>query len=118
MPSLGHVGGHADLGPIQADLVVDDLLDLAEVGGDVEVEVGSQFGHFGLGPAHLQLGIVFLNLLAHIGQFLGRVLDLGDVVVVGLFVELELAFVLGQVCLAFCSSRAKRAAVSRSPAVR
>ena len=58
------VGSHADLGAVQADLVVDHLLDLAEVGGDVEIEVAGQLGHLGLGAAHFQFGIVLLDLVA------------------------------------------------------
>ena len=37
-PFDGHVGGHADLAAVLVDLLLDHLLDLAEVGGDVEVE--------------------------------------------------------------------------------
>ena len=98
-PLAGQVGGDADLGPVQADLVLDHLLDLAEVGGHVEVEVLGQLGHLGLGPAHLQLGVVLGDLLADLGQLAAGVLDLGEVVVVGLLVHLELGLVLGQVLL-------------------
>ncbi len=62
-PLPGQVGGHAGLGFVQADLVLDFLFDRAKVGRQVEVETLRQLGHFGLGPAHFQLGIVLLNLL-------------------------------------------------------
>jgi hypothetical protein len=41
-----------------------------------------EFGHLGLGPAHLQLDVVFLDLLAERRQLAAGVLDLGEVAVV------------------------------------
>ena len=58
-----------------------------------------ELGHLRLGLAHLQLGVVLLDLLADLGELAAGVLDLGEVVVVGRLVQLELAFVLGQFLL-------------------
>jgi hypothetical protein len=37
-PFARQIGGDAHFGAIQTDLVLDDLFDLTEVGGDVEIE--------------------------------------------------------------------------------
>ena len=93
-PLAGEIGGDPDLRPVEVDLVVDDVLDLAEVGGDVEVELRRQLGELGFGAAHLQLGVVLLDLPLQLLELLDGMLDLRDVVAVGRLVELELGFVL------------------------
>ena len=80
---------------------MDDILDLAEVGGDVEVELRRQFGKLGFGAAHLQLGVVLLDLSLQLLELLHGMLDLRDVVAVGRLVELELGFVLRELLLRF-----------------
>ena len=57
------VGGHPDPGPVLVDLILQDLFGLPEVGRHVEMELGGQRGHLGLGPAHLQLGVVLGDLV-------------------------------------------------------
>ena len=78
---------------------MDHIFDLAEVGGDVEVEARGELGQFCFGTGELQLGIILLDLLLEVGQLLRGVLDLGDVVAVGRLVELELFFVFGKFLL-------------------
>ena len=71
-----HVGRHADPGPVAIDLLLDNLLGLAEIGQDVEVELSGQLGHLRLGLAHLQLGIVLRDLVPDLVELPDSVLDL------------------------------------------
>ncbi len=98
-PLAGEIGGDADLGAVEVDLVLDHLLELAEVGRDVEVEGLGELRELGLGAGHLEVGLVLLDLLADRGELLARVLDLLDVVAVGLLVQAELLLVLGELLL-------------------
>ena len=93
------VGRHAHPAAVPVDLVLEDLLGLPEVGRDVEVELGGQLRHLGLGPAHLEVGVVLGDLVLDVLKLLDGVLDLEQVVVVRLLVQRELPFVLGQVVL-------------------
>lgn len=117
-PFARQVGRHAGFATVQGDLVVDYLFDLAEVGRDVEVEACGQLGHFRLGPAHLQLSVVFGDLGAHIAKLFAGVLDLREIVVVRRLVQLELSFVFGELLLGLLQLQGEADAVSRSPAVR
>ncbi len=65
------------------------------------MEVLGQLGHLGLGPAHLEIGIVLLDFRLQIGQLAAGVFDLHEVIVVGLLVHFELALVLFQLLLGF-----------------
>ena len=58
-----------------------------------------QSGDFGFGGAHLQFGVVLLDLLAHLTQLVAGVLDLLEIVLVGGLVHLELLFMLRQFLL-------------------
>ena len=90
------VGRDAHLAAILIDLLLDDGFDLAEVGRQVHVEGFRELGDLRFGGAHLQLGVVFLDLLAQLDQLFVRVLDLLQVVAVGRLVHLELLLVGGQ----------------------
>jgi hypothetical protein len=76
--------------------LLDDRFDLAEVGRQVDVERFRELGDFRFGGAHLELGVVLLDLLAQLDQFFVGVLDLLQVVAVRGFVQLQLPLVGGE----------------------
>ncbi len=78
------------------DLVMNDLLDLPEIGGDIEIEGLRKLRHLGFGGAHLQLSVVLLDLLADFAELPGGVLNLLEIVAVGFFMRRELLLVRGQ----------------------
>jgi len=87
----------AHLTAVGVDLLLNDLLDLSEVGGDVEVQVAGDLGDLRFGRGHLEVGVVALDLVAHLGELLVGVLDLLEIVLVRLLVHLELLLVGRQI---------------------
>ena len=75
---------------------MDDLFDLTEIGGDIEIEGLGELSDLRFRLAHFQLGVVLLNLLANLGKLAGGVFDLLQAVAVRLIVQLELGLILFQ----------------------
>ena len=101
------------------DLLLDDVLELTEVGRHVHVEALRELGDLGLGLAHLQLGVVLGDLLADLDQLLVRVLDLLEVVPVGRLVQRELLLRSRRAPPSPSAARARTwPRSSRSPALR
>ena len=90
---------------------MNDIFNLSEIGGHVEIEAGRQLGHFRLGAAHFQFGIVLGNFLFHIAKLVHGVLDFCNIIVVGILMHFELAFVFRQLLLRFGQLDANLAAV-------
>ena len=93
---LRQIRGDAHLAAVLIDLLLDDRFDLAEVRGQVHVEGLRELGDLRFGGAHLQLGVVLLDLLAHFDQLAVGMLNLLEVVAVRGLVHLELLLVGGQ----------------------
>src|SRR5271157_5408684 len=87
------IGGDAHPRPVLVDLVLNRLLGLAEVGREVEVELGGKLRHLRLGAAHLEVGIVLANLLLDVLELLDSVLDLEQVVAISLLMQGQLLLV-------------------------
>ena len=99
------VGGHADPGAVLVDLILENLLGLPEVGRHVEMKLGGQRRHLGLGPAHLQLGVVLGDLVLDVVELLDGVLNLEQVVLISLLMKGQLLLVLGRVVLGPLAAR-------------
>ena len=95
----GQVGRDPDAAPVAVDLALDHLLGLAEVGRHVEMELVGELRDLGLGPAHLQVGVILADLVPDLVELLDGVLDLHQVVLVRLLVQGQLLLVLGEVAL-------------------
>src|SRR5262249_20719192 len=82
------------LAAVGVDLALDDVLELTEVGRDVEVQALAQLGDLGLRRAHLEVGVVLLDLVLDLDELLVGVLDLLEVVVVRRLVHRQLLAIL------------------------
>ena len=95
------IRGDAHLAAVLIDLLLDDRFDLTEVRRQVDVEGLRELGDLRFGGAHLQLGVVLLDLLAHFDQLAVGMLNLLETVAVRGLVHLQLLLVGGELFLGF-----------------